>query len=203
MDPSAISELIPDFREKGCPIEHTVEAEDVYFLTKRHALRFPITPPPLRNHGNLTISLAKFNRWLGGLVEAAGVNIFPGFAGVEILEENGAVTGVAPATKASTSTASAKRTSSPGIDPARRGHGLRRRPARDFSPNSSSRSTTLEGSLAAGLRDRRQGSVRASARANRGRAVSFTPWVTRFKSDNVGGTFIYTMANNLLGRSDW
>src|SRR5262245_11786613 len=42
LDPSALGELIPDYREQGCPIEHTVEAEDVYFLTRRHSLRFPI-----------------------------------------------------------------------------------------------------------------------------------------------------------------
>ena len=116
MDPSAISELIPDYREAGCPIEHTVEAEDVYFLTKSHALRFPAAPPALRNHGNLIISLVKFNRWLGGLVEAAGVNIFPGFAGVETLEEDGAVVGVRTGDKGIDKNGERKANFEPGID---------------------------------------------------------------------------------------
>jgi electron-transferring-flavoprotein dehydrogenase len=94
LDTKALAELIPDYKEKGCPIESTVEKEGVYFLTQKSAIKFPITPPPLNNHGNALISLNKFGTWLGKMAEEKGINIFTGFAGAEVLMENGAVVGV-------------------------------------------------------------------------------------------------------------
>src|SRR5499426_2131328 len=81
MDPRGISELMPDWKERGAPIERPVETDWVVYLTKNRKFRFPITPPPLRNHGNYIISLNRFIRWLGTQVEQAGVDIFAGFAG--------------------------------------------------------------------------------------------------------------------------
>ena len=71
-----------------------VRHDDVYFLTSAGKLRFPLTPPPLRNHGNYVISLNKFVKWLAQQVEAAGVDIFTGFAGVEVLYDGSSVVGV-------------------------------------------------------------------------------------------------------------
>jgi electron-transferring-flavoprotein dehydrogenase len=73
LDPIALKELVPDFKEKGFPFENTIEREDVLYLTPKSSFRFPITPPQLRNHGFFTLSLSKFTRWLGGLVEELGV----------------------------------------------------------------------------------------------------------------------------------
>ena len=94
LDPSAIRELVPDFEAKGAPLSTPVHEDRVYFLTTRGRIRFPITPPPLTNHGHFIISLNKFVKWLAGLVEAESVDLFTGFAGAELLMEGDRVVGV-------------------------------------------------------------------------------------------------------------
>ena len=94
LDPSALRLLVPDFQAKGAPLATEVHHDDVYFLTRSSKLRFPITPPPLQNHGNYIISLNRFVKWLGGLVEAEGIDVFTGFSAAEILYENDSVVGV-------------------------------------------------------------------------------------------------------------
>src|SRR6185369_5586104 len=94
MDPRGINELMPDWKQKGAPIENAVEEDHVLFLTGMHKFALPITPAPLQNHGNYIISLNKFTRWFGEQVEQAGVDIFAGFAGAELIIEDGAVAGV-------------------------------------------------------------------------------------------------------------
>jgi electron-transferring-flavoprotein dehydrogenase len=94
LDPSALRQLVPDFKEKGAPLATEVHQDAVYFLTRGTQLRFPITPPPLTNHGNYIISLNRFVKWLGGLVEAEGIDVFTGFAATEILYDGRRVVGV-------------------------------------------------------------------------------------------------------------
>jgi electron-transferring-flavoprotein dehydrogenase len=94
LDPSALQDLIPDFREKGAPLIADVGAERVYFLTEKGQVRFPAIPPPLRNHGNYIISLNAFVRWLTAQAEAEGVDVFPGFTGHDVLMEGSRVVGV-------------------------------------------------------------------------------------------------------------
>ncbi|MGH9517344.1 MAG: 4Fe-4S dicluster domain-containing protein [Terriglobales bacterium] len=93
LDPRSMRELLPGF-EKEAPIDAPVSKEAVYFLTERGKVKFPITPPPLRDHGNYVISLNRFVKWLGGKVEEAGVTVFTGFAGSELLYDGDRVTGV-------------------------------------------------------------------------------------------------------------
>src|SRR5436190_13180807 len=93
LDPRSMQELLPGF-ENEAPIDATVHKEGVYFLTEKHAMRFPLTPPPLQDHGNYVISINKFVKWLGEKVEHAGITIFTGFAGSELLVENDRVIGV-------------------------------------------------------------------------------------------------------------
>src|SRR5438132_12637730 len=83
LDPRSMRELLPDF-EKEAPLDALVSHESVYFLTEKGKFKLPITPPPLRDHGNYVISLNRFVKWLGGKVEAAGVTVFTGFAGSEL-----------------------------------------------------------------------------------------------------------------------
>jgi len=92
--PGPLKELIPDYIDKGAPIEGEVKKESIYLLTERGKIKSPITPPPLNNHGNLVISMAKMNQWLASLAEENGVYLFPGFAGVELLYEGDRVVGV-------------------------------------------------------------------------------------------------------------
>src|SRR6202158_862472 len=84
LDPRSMRELLPGF-EKEAPLDASVSKESVYFLTQKGKFKFPITPPPLRDHGNYVISLNRFVKWLGGKVEETGMTIFTGFAGSELL----------------------------------------------------------------------------------------------------------------------
>jgi electron-transferring-flavoprotein dehydrogenase len=93
LDPRSLRELLPDF-EKEAPLDAAVTRESVYFLTESGKFKSPITPPPLRDHGNYVISLNRFVKWLGGKVEAAGITVFTGFAGAELLFDGDRVTGV-------------------------------------------------------------------------------------------------------------
>src|SRR5216683_2344530 len=71
--------------EKAAPLDAEVMKEAVYFLTQKSKFKLPITPPPLRDHGNYVISLNRFVKWLGRKVEETGITIFTGFAGSELL----------------------------------------------------------------------------------------------------------------------
>ena len=84
MDPRGLRELVPDF-EKAPPFDTPVEDDAAYFLTEKRSLKFPITPPPLENHGNHVVSLSKLTKWLGGLVEKTGTNLFTQFAGAQLI----------------------------------------------------------------------------------------------------------------------
>src|SRR5437879_5789680 len=75
LDPRSMRELLPGF-EKEAPLDAEVTKESVYFLTKTGKLKFPITPPPLRDHGNYVVSLNRLAKWMGEKVEAAGITIF-------------------------------------------------------------------------------------------------------------------------------
>ena len=93
LDPRAIRELLPDF-EKDAPIEAEVVKEAVYFLTAEEKFKLPVTPPPLQDHGNYVISINRFVKWLGEKVEAAGITVFTGFAGSELIMDGDRVAGV-------------------------------------------------------------------------------------------------------------
>ena len=93
MDPRGLRELVPDF-EKTAPLDSPVTDDAAWFFTSKSAWKFPITPPPLRNHGNYVVSLSKLAKWLGGLVEKTGVNLFTGFAGSSLIFDGDRVGGV-------------------------------------------------------------------------------------------------------------
>jgi electron-transferring-flavoprotein dehydrogenase len=97
MDPRGLNELIPDWKEKGAPLDVDVTEDRFLFLTEQGAKQVPnwLLPDNFKNHGNYVISLANVTRWLGQEAEALGVEIFPGFPAAEILYgEDGAVKGV-------------------------------------------------------------------------------------------------------------
>ncbi len=98
MDPRALAELLPDWKERGAPVTTEVSEDRFLFLSESGARRVPglMLPAALKNHGNYVISLGNLVRWLGTQAEALGVEVYPGFAAAEILyDENGAVKGVA------------------------------------------------------------------------------------------------------------
>jgi len=90
----ALTELLPDWRETGAPMTTPARADRFLYLTATRAYRMP-TPPQMHNEGNFIVSLGDVCRWLGQRAEALGVEIYPGFAASELLEEDGRVVGIA------------------------------------------------------------------------------------------------------------
>ena len=98
MDPIAMNELFPDWKELGAPLNTEVTEDRFLFLTEKKAIKTPdwMLPACFRNHGNYVISLANVVRWLGQQAETLGVEIFPGFPAAEVLfNDDGSVRGVA------------------------------------------------------------------------------------------------------------
>jgi electron-transferring-flavoprotein dehydrogenase len=98
-EPRGLDELYPNWKEEGAPVTTAVTGDIIHYLTgDQKSMRVPglFLPSPMHNKGNFIISLGRLCQWLGEKAEAAGVNVFPGFAAAEILyDENGRVTGVA------------------------------------------------------------------------------------------------------------
>jgi electron-transferring-flavoprotein dehydrogenase len=116
LDPSALRDLVPDFKAKGAPLASDVHSDAVYFLTRTRRFRFPITPPPLHNHGNYVISLNRFVKWLGGLVEAEGIDVFTGFAASELIFDGTRLAGVRTGDRGVGKHGDRKPTFEPGVD---------------------------------------------------------------------------------------
>jgi electron-transferring-flavoprotein dehydrogenase len=116
LDPRALAELIPDFESRGAPLASKVTNDRIYFLTPSGKIRFPITPPPLQNHGNYIISLQQLGKWLSGLVEAEGIDMFSGFAGSELLMDNDRVVGVRTGDRGIGRHGEKRDTFEPGVD---------------------------------------------------------------------------------------
>lgn len=98
MDPRALNELLPDWKERGAPLKTPVSEDRFLFLTASGSFAVPnlFLPGCFRNHGNYVVSLANVCRWLGRQAEALGVEIYPGFAAAEVLyDDKGGVRGVA------------------------------------------------------------------------------------------------------------
>lgn len=98
IEPRALAELLPDWKERGAPLNTQVTAEEMLYLTETGSLRVPFLDkfmPHMANHGNYIVSLGEVCRWLATQAEELGVEIYPGFAGAEVLIENNRVVGVA------------------------------------------------------------------------------------------------------------
>ncbi len=99
IEPRALDELFPDWKENGAPLETAVIRDDILFFTSPGtSMKMPgfLSPKTMHNHGNYVASLGNLTRWLGEQAEALGVEIFPGFAAAEILyHDDGSIKGVA------------------------------------------------------------------------------------------------------------
>ncbi len=94
LEPRALNELIPDWRDRGAPLDTPAADDRFLYLTATRAFRLP-TPPQMHNTGNYIVSLGNVCRWLGAQAEALGVELYPGFAAAELLEEDGRIVGIA------------------------------------------------------------------------------------------------------------
>jgi electron-transferring-flavoprotein dehydrogenase len=116
LDPSALAELIPDFHSMGAPLAAEVHSDRVYFLTEHSSVRFPVVPPPLRNHGNYVVSLNELVRWLAERVEEAGVDFFTGFSGQDVLMQGSRVLGIRTGDRGIDRHGEKKAAFEPGVD---------------------------------------------------------------------------------------
>ncbi|MEZ5909715.1 MAG: electron transfer flavoprotein-ubiquinone oxidoreductase [Hyphomicrobiaceae bacterium] len=97
IDPIGLDRLVPDWKEKGAPVETEVTEDRFYYLGPAGKLRLPniMFPPLMSNHGNYIVSLGNLCRWLGEQAGELGVEIYPGFAAAEVLYDGDKVVGVA------------------------------------------------------------------------------------------------------------
>ncbi len=94
LEPRALGELLPDWKERGAPLTVPAEQDEFLFLTENKSWRLP-TPPHMKNEGNYIISLANLCRWLAEQAQALGVEIYPGFPAAEVLyDDQGHVSGI-------------------------------------------------------------------------------------------------------------
>ncbi len=94
IEPRALDELLPDWRERGAPLDTRATTDRLLYLTERRSWPLPM-PPQMGNHDNYIVSLGNVCRWLAGEAEALGVEIYPGFGAAELLEEDGRIAGIA------------------------------------------------------------------------------------------------------------
>ena len=197
MNPVALKELIPDYKDKGCPIESEVTDDGFYFLTTQKALKLPYVPGYMSNHGNAIVSLAKLNRWLGKIVEEAGVNIFPGFAGVEVLEEGSYVTGVRTGDKGINARAERKSNFEAGIDLKAKmtvfGDGPRGYLSKELIRKRGLLTGKTPQVFETGVKEVFE---MPAGRVHKGRVIHTLGYP--FPRDCVGGTWVYHMDNDLI-----
>ncbi|MHC4134354.1 MAG: electron transfer flavoprotein-ubiquinone oxidoreductase [Planctomycetota bacterium] len=115
VDPRALDELLPGWREMDPPVEAEVSGERFYVLSERRAYRMPV-PPALHNKGNFICSLSRLAEWLAGVAEQQGFDIFPEFPARDLLVEDGRVTGVRLVDSGVSKTGEKKAQYQPGAD---------------------------------------------------------------------------------------
>ncbi|HEY2930632.1 MAG TPA: electron transfer flavoprotein-ubiquinone oxidoreductase [Acidobacteriota bacterium] len=116
LDPRALRELMPDFMQRGAPLDAPVTKDHIYLLTRSGKLAFPVIPPPLNNHGNYIISLGRLVGWLAEQCEQLDVNIFPEFPGADLIYQGERVSGVRAADKGLDKSGKPKANFEPGPD---------------------------------------------------------------------------------------
>jgi electron-transferring-flavoprotein dehydrogenase len=115
-EPRALNELIPDWADKGAPLDTKASDDRFLFLTESKAIKLP-TPPQMNNDGNYIISLGELAKWLAAQAEALGVEVYPGFAASQILyHDDGSVKGVATGDMGVAEDGSQKASYEPGME---------------------------------------------------------------------------------------
>ncbi len=94
MNPKALEELLGDFVSAGCPVESIVTGDHLWFMNRSTHLRAPLMPPPLKNHGRYVMSLNRLVKWMAGVAESLGVQVFPESPGQELLYDGDRISGV-------------------------------------------------------------------------------------------------------------
>ena len=116
LDPRAINELLPNWRELGGPVEAAVGRDEMWYLTAGGKIKAPFTPPPLKNHGKFVSSLQKLTKWMAAQAEELGIQVFGEFPGQELLWEGDRVVGVRTGDKGVDHSGNPKANYEPGAD---------------------------------------------------------------------------------------
>ncbi len=119
LDPSALNKLIPDWKDKGAPLNTAVTEDNFYLLGESGQMRLPnmLMPPLMSNHGNFIVSMGNVCRWMAEQAEEMGVEIFPGMACSELVfNDNGAVKGVVAGEFGKNADGSASGSYEPGME---------------------------------------------------------------------------------------
>ncbi|MEZ4703877.1 MAG: electron-transfer flavoprotein:ubiquinone oxidoreductase [Bdellovibrionota bacterium] len=196
LDPEPLSELIPNYKELGCPIESDVTREQVHYLTPTSSIKFPIIPPPMKNHGNHVISLSAFTRWLGEQAQSKGIEIFTGFPGTEILYDGKRVIGVRTGDKGLDAQGNPKDNFEPGVDIHAKctvfGEGVRGYLTKHLIPTLGLENIHPQ-IFETGVKE-----VWQCAKGTIEPGMVIHTMGYPLSSDTVGGSFIYGMKNDLL-----
>ena len=201
IDPIGLNELIPDWKEQGAPIETEVTDDQFVFLTRTGSYRFPnfLMPRLMNNHGNYIVSLGEVVRWLGQQAEALGVEIYPGFAGAEVLyNDDGSVRGVATGDMGVGKDGKHKDSYTPGMELLAKytliGEGVRGSLAKQLMAKFDLRDGVDPQKFGIGLKELWQ--IEPS-RFKKGLVVHTQGWPLS-ESGSSGGTFMYHFGDNLV-----
>jgi len=196
MDPRGMAELLPDWRERGCPIAAEVTGDDVYLLSEGGQFKLPFLPPALQNHGNVIVSLGDVCKWMAGVAEELGVLIATETPAATALLENGRVLGVRTGDKGVNRSGERKSTYQPGADALAKVTVLCEGPRGTIAKQ-------LEKAL--GLTEGREPQVYATGvkelwevppgRAAKGKVIHTMNWP--LPADIFGGGFIYGLSDTL------
>ena len=200
MDPRALNELIPEWKELGAPLNTEVTEDRVVFLNETGGRKVPngLLPDCFLNHGNYIVRLGNVAKWLGEQVEALGVEVYPGFAGAEILyDENGAVKGVATGDMGVTSEGEQGHAWQPGMELHAKytlfAEGCRGHLGKQLEAKFNLRDGVDPPTYGIGLKELWEV---PTERHEKGLVVHTTGWP--LPSDTYGGGFVYHLEDNLV-----
>ena len=201
VDPIGLNELIPDWKDKGAPLETQVSDDQFLWLTKAGSYRFPnfLMPRLMNNHGNYIVSLGDVCRWLGQQAEALGVEIYPGFAAAEVLyNDDGSVKGVATGDMGVSRTGEHKDTYTPGMELHAKytliAEGVRGSLSKQLMAKFDLRDDVDPQKFGIGLKELWQVDP---ARFKKGLVVHSQGWPLS-ETDGAGGSFMYHFGDNLV-----
>jgi len=196
MDPCALDELLPNWRESA-PVESPVTSDELWFLTSRGKIKAPFVPPPLRNHGKYVTSLQKLCKWLGDVAEQNTAQVFPAFPGQELLWYENRVIGVRTGDKGLDHNGAPKSNYEPGADIHAKVVVLGEGPRGTLAKQAASRLNLYDGRepqvYAAGVKELWQLS---DDRFKAGAVIHTLGYP--LPPETFGGGFIYGMAGNVL-----
>ena len=197
MDPRGISELFPDWKERGAPVESAVTSDALWYLTQAGKIAAPIVPPMMNNSGKYVTSLQKLVKWLGEQAEALGADVFPSFPGQELLWDGDRIVGVRIGDKGVDKNGKRKANFEPGADLFAKitilGEGPRGTLAKQATPRLGLDEGKEPQVYACGVKEIWQcapGSVKAGSVIH---TLGFP-----LPSDVFGGGWMYGMANDVL-----